>query len=171
MAGTTLGEAVTFDPSRELRPTPNKSIFFLNFKWQYTTLRCFIPPPPICRGISYLKKILWIHFSQRQANHLPAHSGVCTLRGGVWFERALSWKDSKSTCFHVVLEGSFKRMQRLNTSLDPSSEEEDFSFRIFRWFKTNRSTEAKLNVLTCKCDAVTQTNRYTFRGEPLKTML
>lgn len=27
MAGTMLGEAVTFDPSRELRPTPNTSIF------------------------------------------------------------------------------------------------------------------------------------------------
>lgn len=44
MAGTMLGEAVTFDPSWELRPTPNTSFCLsLNLKWQYTILKCFIP--------------------------------------------------------------------------------------------------------------------------------
>lgn len=44
MAGTMLGEAVTFDPSWELIPTPNTSFFLsLNLKCQYTILKCFIP--------------------------------------------------------------------------------------------------------------------------------
>lgn len=74
-----LGEAVTFDSSRELRPTPNTSFFLsLNLKWQYTTLKWFIP--------SYaeelvIKKILVNPFSQRQNSRVPACSCVCTLGG------------------------------------------------------------------------------------------
>lgn len=113
-------------------------------KWQYTTLNCFIPPHMQRNWL--FKKVN--PFSQRQANHLPAHSRVCTL-GGVWFERALGWKDSKSTCFHLVLEGSLKRMQRLNTGLDLSSEEEHFSFSLLDGLKPTdlqRQNSASLRV-------------------------
>lgn len=57
MAGTMLGEAVTFDPSRELRPTPNTSIFpklevaIYNFKMFYPS-----PPPHMQRNWLLKKK-------------------------------------------------------------------------------------------------------------------
>lgn len=56
MAGTMLGEAVTFDPSRELRPTPNTSIFpklevaIYNFKMLYPL------PTPYAEGLVIKKK-------------------------------------------------------------------------------------------------------------------
>lgn len=65
-----LGEAVTFDSSRELRPTPHTSFSLsLNLKWQYTTLKCFLP--------SYAEELVIFcnpvtPFSQRRASHLPA---------------------------------------------------------------------------------------------------
>lgn len=79
MAGTMLGEAVTFDSSNKLRPTPNTTFSIsLNFKWQYKTLKCFIPP--IYRGIGYFFLNLVNPFSHKQASHLPACcSRVCTL--------------------------------------------------------------------------------------------
>lgn len=55
---------------------------------------------------------------------------MCVHVRGASDLRELSREDSKSTCFHIVLEGPFKRMQRLNTSLDPSSEDELCSFRF-----------------------------------------
>lgn len=69
-----LGEAVTFDPSRELRPTPNTSIFpklevaIYNFKMLYPL------PTPYAEGLVIKKKPLVSPLSQRQANRLPAHS-------------------------------------------------------------------------------------------------
>lgn len=88
MAGTMLGEAVTFDPSRELRPTPNTSIFpklevaIYNFKMLYPL------PTPYAEGLVIKKKkktTLVSPLSQRQANRLPAHSarqGVSDWRAG-----------------------------------------------------------------------------------------
>lgn len=125
MAGTMLGEAVTFDPSWELRPTPNTSFFLsLNLKWQYTILKCFIPS---YAEASVVKKISSKSIFTKAGLPFACLSACVHIRG-VSDLRASSVEKTQSPRASTVLEGSFKRMQRLNTSVNPSSEDEHFSF-------------------------------------------
>lgn len=84
MAGTMLGKAVNFDSSRELRPTPNTSIFVPKFEVAVYNCKMLYssPRPHMQRNRLFKKKKNLLNpFSQRQANHMPAHSRTCTLGG------------------------------------------------------------------------------------------
>lgn len=63
MAGTMLGKAVNFDSSRELRPTPNTSIFVPKFEVAvYNCKMLYSSPRPHMQRNRLLKKKKSIEF-------------------------------------------------------------------------------------------------------------
>lgn len=80
---------------------------------------------------------------------------------GVWIERGLRRKDSKSRHSHILVYSkkydNQKKMQRFDTSFDPSSEDEHLNLSFTEGFQpTNlQKTNCISFNITCECDTVT----------------
>lgn len=132
MAGTVSGkpQPLILPGSAETNP---KHICFSNSHFEVVIYNFKILFPPWCGGSQYFKNTEWIPFHKRRPACFPFLLMFVHFGAGVRFARGLSGKDSKPKCFQILLcseKGHYKKMQRLKTSFDPSSDNEHFSFRF-----------------------------------------